>query len=169
MKILLIVVIVIISGQNYKAQTENNISSGREAPNFKLKNIYNTMFDSKNFIGKVPVLLCFWSTCCRTSVAQVEAYSEIYNEYQDLGFIMLAIATDDEKTVAKVKPFSKSKQFNFEVLYDTDGATARIYYVYNIPYCVLINKDGKIIYSHLGYKKGDEIEMEKELLKILRN
>ncbi len=44
------------------------------------------------------------------------------------------------------------------------GKQLVLYYVYDIPYCVLINKDGKIIYSHLGYKKGDEIEMKKELL-----
>ncbi len=90
-----------------------------------MKNIYNTTIDSKSFIGKVPVLLCFWSTCCRTSAAQVEAYSKIYNEYKDSGFTMIAIATDDEKTVAKVKPYCMSKHFNFEVLYDTDRETAR--------------------------------------------
>lgn len=168
MKSLLIVFVIFLASQNYSAQTANNVISGREAPNFRLKNIYNTTIDSKNFIGKVPVLLCFWSSCCRTSVAQIEAYSEIYNKYKARGFAMLAIATDDEKTVAKVKPYSMSKHFKFEVLYDTDGEIARIYYSYDIPFCVLINKDGKIIYSHLGYKKGDEIEMNKELNIILK-
>jgi peroxiredoxin len=79
---------------------------------------------------------------------------------------MLAISTDDEKTVAKVKPFVKSKNFNFEVLYDTDGAVARIYYAFDIPFSVLISKSGNITYSHLGYMKGDEIELEKNLINI---
>jgi len=81
---------------------------------------------------------------------------------------MFAIATDDEKTVAKVKPLVKSKKFKFPVLYDTDRNVARIYYAFDVPFSVLINKEGKIIYSHLGYMKGDEIEVEEMIIDLLK-
>jgi cytochrome c biogenesis protein CcmG, thiol:disulfide interchange protein DsbE len=81
---------------------------------------------------------------------------------------LLAIATDDEKTVAKVKPYVKSKQYKFLVLYDTDGNVSRMYYAFDVPFCVLINKSGEIIYSHLGYMKGDEIELVNKA-KVLLN
>jgi cytochrome c biogenesis protein CcmG/thiol:disulfide interchange protein DsbE len=81
---------------------------------------------------------------------------------------MLAIATDDEKTVAKVKPYIQSKDYKFPVLYDTDGAVSRIYYAFDVPFSVIINKAGSIVYTHLGYMKGDEIELENNL-KVLLN
>jgi thioredoxin-related protein len=33
---------------------------------------------------------------------------------------------------------------------------ARKYYAQQIPYSIIIDKEGNIIYSHLGYMKGDE-------------
>ncbi|MGB5530901.1 MAG: TlpA disulfide reductase family protein, partial [Ignavibacteriaceae bacterium] len=78
-----------------------------------------------------------------------------------------AIATDDEKTVAKVKPLVKIKKYNFPVLYDTEGTVARMYYAYDMPFYVLIDNQGRIVYSHLGYMKGDEIELENKIIDLL--
>jgi len=68
----------------------------------------------------------------------------------------LAISTDSERTVAKVKPYVKSKNYDFPVLYDTSGDVARIYYARAVPFTVLIDKHGAIVYTHLGYMRGDE-------------
>lgn len=73
---------------------------------------------------------------------------------------MFAISTDDENTVAKVKPLVKSKGYDFPVLLDTNSDAARLYYAQSVPYSVILNKKGYIIYSHLGYMKGDEINVE---------
>ena len=149
---------------------KSNVSaiSGRLAPNFKLENLDSEIIELKNFIGKGPILLCFWSSRCKSAVSQIEAFSDLYSDYEARGFTLLAIATDDEKTVAKVKPYVKSKQYKFPVLYDTDGNVSRMYYAFDVPFCVLINKSGEIIYSHLGYMKGDEIELVNKV-KVLLN
>jgi len=73
---------------------------------------------------------------------------------------MFAISTDDENTVAKVKPFVKSKGYEFPVLLDTNQDAVRLYYAQSIPYSVILDKDGMIIYSHLGYMKGDEVNVK---------
>ena len=52
-------------------------------------------------------------------------------------------------------------------MYDTDQEVARIYYAFDIPFSVLINKVGKIVYSHRGYMKGDEIELENKIIDLL--
>ena len=150
------------------AQSDSETNSGRTAPNFQLENIEREIIKLNDYIGTGPVLLCFWSSCCKSAVMQVEAFSNLYEEYKDEGFLMLAIATDDEKTVAKVKPYIKSKDYKFPVLYDTDGSVARVYYAFDVPYIVLINDTGIIVYSHLGYMKGDEIELEKMIIGLLK-
>jgi cytochrome c biogenesis protein CcmG, thiol:disulfide interchange protein DsbE len=133
-----------------------------------LENIERETIKLNDYIGTGPVLLCFWSSCCKSAVAQVEAFSVLYEKHNEESFVMIAITTDDEKTVAKVKPLVKSKKFKFPVLYDTDGNVARIYYAFDVSFSVLINKEGKIIYSHLGYMKGDEIDVEVMIIDLLK-
>ena len=84
----------------------------------------------------------------------------LYKEYKDQGFKMFAISTDDENSVAKVKPLVKSKGYNFPVLLDTNSDAVRLYYAQSIPYSVILNKKGMIIYSHLGYMRGDEVKVK---------
>ena len=148
---------------------QNNGSGGisRVAPNFNLEDLDNEFIELSNYVGKGPILLCFWSSCCRSAVAQVEAFSKLYGKFEDEGFMMLAIAVDQENTVAKVKPFSLSKGFKFPVLYDFDRNVSRLYYAYDVPFSVLIDASGIIVYSHLGYMKGDEIELEKKIIDLL--
>lgn len=149
------------------AQNNGSAGSARLAPNFKLENLDSEIIELNDLIGSGPILLCFWSSCCKSAVAQVEAFSDLYNEYENKGFTLLAIATDDEKTIAKVKPFIKSRKYRFPVLYDTDGNVSRLYYAFDIPFGVLINKSGEIVYSHLGYMKGDEIELDEKIKNLL--
>ena len=169
MKPLLIIQIIFSIFVTSLAQSDNHSNSNRTAPNFKLENLGREIIELNNYLGDGPVLLCFWSSCCKSAVAQVEAFSTLYEKYNERGFVMLAISTDDEKTVAKVKPYIKSMKFEFPVLYDTDGNVARIYYSFNVPFSVLIDLTGEIIYSHLGYMKGDEIELEKKINNLLNN
>jgi cytochrome c biogenesis protein CcmG, thiol:disulfide interchange protein DsbE len=167
MKLLMIFLFIFFVTIVTNSQDNSKSNSGRTAPNFQLENIEREIIELNHLTGSGPILLCFWSSCCKSAVAQVEAFSILYEKYNEEGFIMLAIATDDEKTVAKVKPYVKSKKYKFPVLYDTDGNVARVYYAFDVPFSVLIDDSGTIVFSHLGYMKGDEIVLENNLKLLL--
>jgi cytochrome c biogenesis protein CcmG/thiol:disulfide interchange protein DsbE len=169
MKLLMILLFMFFVTIVINSQDSSESNSSRTAPHFALENLDREIIDLNDFIGKGPILLCFWSSCCKSAVMQIEAFTSLYEKYKDEHFVMLAIATDDEKTVAKVKPYVKSRNFKFPVLYDTDGNVARTYYAFDVPFSVLIDKSGKITYTHLGYMKGDEIEMEKMIIGLLKD
>lgn len=137
------------------AQQETS-QTGKRAQNFKLGDIDGGQLELNSVIGDGPVLLSFWATWCKPCMEELTEFNKIYNDLKDKGFKLIAISTDNEKTVAKVKPFIKSRSYNFTVLLDTNSDVARKYYAQQIPYSVIIDKDGNIIYSHLGYMKGDE-------------
>ena len=80
---------------------------------------------------------------------------------------MFAISTDDERTVAKVKPFVRTKNYDFPVLLDTNSDVARLYYAQAMPFTVLLNKDGYIVYSHLGYMRGDELKVREKISEMI--
>ena len=83
--------------------------------------------------------------------------------------MLIAISMNDQKTVAKVKPYIRSKGYDFPVLYDTNNDAARIYYALAIPYSVIIDKGGRVVYTHLGYMKGDEIEVDNKIKQLLKD
>jgi len=157
MKLLLKLFLLVIFSLPVFSQGE---SEGiRKGPNFKVENLDGQIIELSNEVGEGPILLSFWATWCKPCIEELAEYKKIYKDYKDKGFKMFAISTDDERTVAKVKPFVKSKGFDFPVLLDTNSDISRLYYAQSVPYSVILDKQGMIIYSHLGYMKGDEIKV----------
>ncbi len=149
------------------AQNDDYLNSYRRAPNFVLEDINGATFELNELLGERVILLSFYASICKPCRDQLEAFSKIYDEFNRNGLTLLAIATDDVKTIAKVKPFVKSMGYDFTVLYDTEGTVSNLYYAQLVPFSVLINLEGYIIYSHMGYMRGNEIELVKILANLL--
>lgn len=147
---------------------EEELKAGRKAPNFKLENIDKKYVELNKETGSGPILLSFWATWCKPCVEELTEFSKIYEEYKSSGFKMFAVSTDNEKSVAKVKPLIKSRGYTFPVLLDTNSETARLYYANPIPYTVLVDKNGNIVYTHRGYLKGDELQLKEKLEQLLK-
>ncbi len=160
--LLLLLFTVSITAQEQQEQT------GRSAPNFKLENVQGDYVSLKDELGDGPVLISFWATWCKPCIEEMTKYKDIYSDLKDKGLKVLAISIDDERTVAKVKPFVRSKNYPFPVLLDTNSEVARKYYAQNIPYSVLLDKSGNIVYTHLGYMKGDELKMKNKIEELIK-
>ncbi len=165
-KFVLSILVVFFSTFTFPQSETNGI---RKAPNFKLENLSGETIELNKVVGEGPILLSFWATWCKPCVEELSEYKKIYSEFKDKGFKMYAISTDDERTVAKVKPFTKSKNYEFPVLLDTNSDVARLFYAQSVPFSVIINKDGYIVYSHLGYMRGDEAKVKNTVEKLLKN
>ena len=159
MKIILIVFSVVVFSVSLFSQ--ENSDGIRKGPNFTLEDMNGDLVELSNEVGEGPILLSFWATWCKPCIEELNDYKKLYNDYKDDGFKMFAISTDDENTVAKVKPLVKSKGWNFPVLLDTNADVVRLYYAQSVPFSVILDKKGMIIYSHLGYMKGDEENVKK--------
>ena len=140
--------------------SQDNSEGIRKGPDFTLEDLDGNDVELFKEVGDGPILLSFWATWCKPCLEELNEYKQIYSEYKDQGFKMYAISTDDENSVAKVKPLVKSKGYNFPVLLDTNSDAVRLYYAQSVPYSVILDKQGMIIYSHLGYMKGDEVNVK---------
>ena len=165
MKATYVIMLVLFFSNIIFAQPETGGS--RKGPNFKLENLEGDITELYNELGEGPVLLSFWATWCKPCIEELTEYKKIYNDFKDKGFKMFAISTDNERTVAKVKPFVKSKNYNFPVLLDTNSDVARIYYAQAVPFSVILNEKGYIVYTHLGYMRGDELNVRNTVSELV--
>jgi cytochrome c biogenesis protein CcmG/thiol:disulfide interchange protein DsbE len=141
---------------------------GRQAPDFILDDVAGTTVQLKDLLGRGPILISFWATWCKPCLEELTELQKVYESYKDRGLAMLAISTDSEKSIAKVKPLVRGKGYTFTVLLDTNADVARQFYAQTIPFTVVIDRDGVIVSSRVGYKKGDEVAVRRLLEELMR-
>lgn len=78
--------------------------------------------------------------------------------------MLLPIAVEETKDV--VKKFMKKSNYSLNVLLDEDGSTSAHYDVRNHPKKVLIDPQGKIVGTAVGYREWDSDTM-KSLIRTL--
>jgi len=164
----LILIILFYAASSLFAQ---NITEERTVvyQNFVLENLDGDLIELEEEVGEGPILLSFWATWCKPCKEELKEYNKLYNKYSSDGFKLFAISIDNEKSIAKVKPYVKTNGYEFPVLLDPNAEAARLYYAQMVPYSLILDNSGEVIYTHLGYKKGDELEVEKIISDLLNS
>ncbi len=149
--------------------TTFSMAQEKTAPDFTLPMLDGSNFQLSENIGEGPVLINFWATWCIPCIAEMKQLKKIYKKYKDQGLQILSISIDDPKTVGRVKGMVKSKRYPFTILLDTNSEVFNLYQGSNPPLSILIDKEGKIVYNHTGYRKGDEKKVDKMIAELLKN
>jgi len=137
------------------------------APDFVLSDLDGGLFKLSEHLSKGPILINFWATWCVPCHAEMRKLKEIHERYASRGLTILAIAIDDPKTVGKVKSFVNTNRYPFQFLLDTDNKVFKLYQGSNPPLSVLLDKAGEIVYTHTGYRKGDEKKLAEQIVRLL--
>lgn len=108
--------------------------------------------------GKTPYVVSFWFINCKYCLEEMDAIAEVFQERTaQTPFRFIGVCTDDSRSVARAKALVKSRGWDdFEFVYDTNREIARTMNVTSCPYVLLYDKNGRLVYSHLGYTPGDE-------------
>jgi thioredoxin-related protein len=69
----------------------------------------------------------------------------------------------------KVKPLVTAKNWTYDILVDLNSDLRRALNVTNPPTTFLIDKNGKIVFTHTGYLEGDENELEEKIKELTGN
>lgn len=117
---------------------------GSEAADFTLESATGERVSLGRFAGEKAVLLVFWATWCPHCNAAVPAINEIQSRMRDR---LEVLAIDFLESRQKVQSFMKAKNVAYTVLLDRDGAVARKYRVVGIPTYVVVDRNGRIVYS----------------------
>ena len=145
------------------------ISFGQEKnlPQVNLKDMKNkTQSLDKLVKGKVT-LINFWATYCVPCRKEMKHLNRINKTYSDQNVQVIGISIDDSRTVGRVKSMVKSQKLEYTVLLDTEQKLYKNFNTTAMPFSILVDAKGKILWEHTGYLPGDEAQMEIEIKKAL--
>ncbi|MFC1683278.1 TlpA family protein disulfide reductase [Candidatus Zixiibacteriota bacterium] len=138
-----------------------------QCPDFQLKNLQGQRIALADLLGKGPILISFWATWCKPCIKELPHLQEMYDEYREQGFQVIAISEDTPRSLSKVKSFIAGKKYDFLVLLDENNAVQRKFNFRQLPYTVLLDSEGYIHHKRMGYRPGDETAIEEKLLTLL--
>lgn len=115
--------------------------------------------------GRV-VLVDFWASWCVPCKTSFPALDAISREYGPRGVTVLAINVDERRRDADA--FLASRPHAMAVLFDPKGASAAAFGVKGMPSSFLIDRDGVIRYTHMGYTTTVDAGYRQELAQLLK-
>ncbi len=137
----------------------------QDISNLKMKSYDGKKFIVKNNLNNDATIVLFWATWCLPCKKEFTAIQKLQKKYPDKNIRVITISKDTPRSLAKVKSFVKSHSYQFTYLIDPSGEVCSKLLINAVPHSFLVDKKGKVFYSHSGYRKGDEDKLEKELLK----
>lgn len=132
-----------------------------QLPAVTLKTIDGQMvrMDTVSNNGK-PIIVDFFATYCKPCIRELDAIAEVYDEWkEETGVKIITVSIDQAQNVHKVKPLVSNHGWEYEVLLDTNEELKRAFGVQMIPFTMIVDGNGQIVYKHTGYTDGVEEEL----------
>ncbi len=115
---------------------------GSEVPAFAVEDLNGQNFESRTMDGKV-VLVNFWATWCPPCRTEMPGFEQVYRDFHDQGFEILAIAVDDAGP-DRIAQFVADLQLTFPVIANQSRTARAFGGAGAVPTSFLIGRDGRI-------------------------
>lgn len=139
------------------------LAAGAAAVPFNLQDLDGKPVSLEGAAGKA-VLLCFWSFFCGPCREEIPLLDDVFKKFNKDGFEMYAINLDGPKMEKAVRNYMTKSGFGFRVVWEKiEGVkyvTADAYGVAGTPTLVLIDRKGKVTWSHVGRAEAPQIEAQ---------
>ncbi len=122
----------------------------------------------KSLRGKV-VLLDFWTYSCMNCLNTIDATKLWHKRYANKGLVIIGVHTPEfefEKNEANLNNAIKKLKIPYAIIADNDYKVWSAYENRWWPRKLLINKDGEIVYDHVG--EGGYAQFETQIQECLR-
>jgi thiol-disulfide isomerase/thioredoxin len=114
--------------------------------------------------GRV-VLVDFWASWCVPCRRSFPWMNQMLHKYRDQGLQIIGVNLDKDKMLAR--DFLAETPANFGLRYDPKGELAERYGVQAMPSSFLLDANGKVISTHLGFRSADADDYEATIVKAL--
>ena len=116
---------------------------GFQAPNFELSTLEGEQVLLSDLRGQA-ILLNFWATWCPPCRSEMPAMQQVYRDFEQDGFVVLAVNNLQQDNRESVETFVLEENLTFPVLLDNSGSVYTRYQVNSMPTSFFIDPDGII-------------------------
>jgi peroxiredoxin len=136
-------------------QEKNMILKGQKPPEISLSDQHGKTVSLSDFQGQA-VLLRFWTLDCVSCAKEMPELDELYRQYKDKGFAILAINV--RQSPDAVKRFINEHKLTYHVLFDMNADVYKDYNIVGFPTSYIIDRQGKSQEKIFGEIDKDALE-----------
>lgn len=114
--------------------------------------------------GKV-MLIDVWASWCIPCRASFPFYQSLKNKYGKDGLVIVSINNEDD--IEAAKQFYNSYGVSFVALRDANNALISQLNPGEMPTSFILDRSGSIVYTHNGFRSGDEAIIENKVKELL--
>lgn len=138
------------------------IERGSMAPGAKVATLDGKEADLAAYIGKMPVVMEFWAVWCPNCKELEPTLLQVAKKYA--GRVkLIGVAVSVNESPAAVKAFVEKHGLPGDQFFDTKGNATGAYDVPATSYVVVVDKNGKVVYTGLGGRQDLEAAIKKAL------
>lgn len=163
---------VVAAPQPPKPATEVKLlADGKKAPDFTVEKFEGGTDKLSAHLGKV-VILKFWATWCGPCKASMPHFEEVYAKAKTQGVDLMAVCVADERELFQKWVTANEDKYHFPFSFDSAGRdndksiSKKLFGVSGIPTVFIIDKEGKVSSSIVGYGGANDHRVEEGLKKL---
>jgi peroxiredoxin len=124
-------------------------NNGPPAPAFHLTTVDNRRVSLEALKGKV-VLVNYWATWCGPCRIEMPGFQDVYQDYRDQGFAILAVSRDSPRDAEKVEAYVEERGIAFPVGMEDPELRHAFGRFNSLPTSFLIDRKGRIRHEVTG-------------------
>ena len=142
-----------------------SIVAQEPAPDFTLPTLPSDGEISLSALKGRVVYVDFWATWCPPCRKSFPWMDEMQAQYGEDGLTIVAISIDRNRKLAE--RFIQKMAPGFTVAHDPQGTVSKKYKVSAMPTSYLIDREGNIVDTHIGFRESDKAKQERKIEDLL--
>lgn len=150
----------------FSAMASQAVTLGQAAPDFELKGEGATQVRLSALKGKV-VYLDFWASWCGPCRQSFPWMNDMQTKYGSRGLQVVGVNLDAKDSDAR--NFLAETNARFLLAFDNNGITPKQFGIKGMPTSYLIDREGRVVFEHVGFNLSKAPTLEKEIAKLLEH